>query len=102
MAMTRVAGGLQLLHQSLPGKQQAVAFAIALLLAGRERGTGSLPQPQHFLLLLLYRLTLPAAGHGGHLTRNRAYGVHQQISWCESGEGVIILDYSFCRHERAS
>ena len=61
--MTRVAGCLQLLSEVFPGKKQAFAFPVALLVLGRDRWVDGLPLLGHLLLLLLHGLTLPAACH---------------------------------------
>jgi hypothetical protein len=63
VAVTRVAGGLKLLREALPGKEQAPALPVALLLAGRKRRADGIAPLRHFLLLLLYGLTLPTARH---------------------------------------
>jgi hypothetical protein len=63
LAVAGIAGGLELLGEASPGKQEALAFPVALLLARRDRGAGGFPLLRHFLLLLFYGLTLPAACH---------------------------------------
>jgi hypothetical protein len=37
LAVTRVAGGVQLLREASTGKKQTLAFPVALLLVGRDR-----------------------------------------------------------------
>jgi len=54
LAMTGIAGGLQLPGQAFTGEKQAVAFAVALLLVSGERSLRCFPPLGHFLLLLLY------------------------------------------------
>ncbi|MGA7849171.1 MAG: hypothetical protein WCA13_08680 [Terriglobales bacterium] len=43
LAVTRVAGCLQLLPEAFPGKKQTLAFTVTLLLVGRERCASGLP-----------------------------------------------------------
>jgi hypothetical protein len=43
LAVTRVTGCLQLLDEASAGKMQALAFPVALLLAGRQRRAVGLP-----------------------------------------------------------
>ena len=63
LAVARVAGCLQLLSEAFPGQKQTLAFPVALLFAGRDRWADGFPLLRHFLLLLFYGLTLPAACH---------------------------------------
>lgn len=63
LAVTRIAGGVELLVEAFAGKEQAVAFAVASLLGGRKRGAGRFLPLCHFLLLLFDGLALPAARH---------------------------------------
>jgi hypothetical protein len=68
LAVARVAGALELLGEALPGKKEAIAFPVALLLFGRDLGVDAACWGRSFLLLLFYRLTLPPASHLGNLT----------------------------------
>ena len=63
LAETRVGGCPQLLREALPGKKQALAFPVTLLLVERDRCAGGSPLLRLLLLLLFYGLTLPAACH---------------------------------------
>jgi hypothetical protein len=67
LAVSRIAGCLQLLRQALPGKKHAFAFPVAFLLVGRDRYArrlaDGLPLLRPFLLLLFDGLTLPPARH---------------------------------------
>ena len=80
LAVTGVAGSLQLLSEMLAGKKQAVAFAVALLLGGRDWGASRFSLLRHFLLLLLYGLTFPAACHLGNLTSKFAGDAEKQLA----------------------
>jgi len=68
LAVMTVAGCLQLLREASAGKKQALAFAIALLLLGRDRCANGFPPLRHFRLLLFYGLTFPTARHLRNLT----------------------------------
>ena len=63
LAVTGVAGGLELLPQSLPGEQQSLAPAIPLLVVGRHGTVDGISALRHFLLLLFDRFALPTASH---------------------------------------
>src|SRR4029077_20378682 len=52
-AVTGVAGRLQLLREAFPGKFEALAFPVALLLVRRDRWGGGFPPPRQFSLLFL-------------------------------------------------
>jgi len=67
LAMTRVAGGLQLLSEAFSGKKQAFAFPVAFLLVGGKRCAGGFPLLDACFLLLFYRLAFPAACHLSHI-----------------------------------
>jgi hypothetical protein len=79
-----VAGGLELLGESLPGKKKAIAFPVALLVFGRDRGGEVVSLRRSFLLLLFYRLTFPAACHLGNLTSKSMGGIKKHLA-CDSG-----------------
>jgi hypothetical protein len=68
LTMARVTGGLELLGETLAGKQEAIAFPVVLLLVGRDGGVAIGSRSRPLFLLLFYRLTLPSACHLRNLT----------------------------------
>lgn len=61
--MARVARSLELLAETLAGKQQTIAFPVLFLLFGRNRNTASISRLRSFLLLLFHGFAFPAACH---------------------------------------
>jgi hypothetical protein len=61
--MARVACGLELLRQPLPGKKEAIAFSVDSLLLGRDWRTGYGVPSRHFFLLLFDGFTFPTTRH---------------------------------------
>jgi hypothetical protein len=63
LAVARGGCSLELLRQPLAGKNQPLAFPVALLLVGREGRPGRFARVGHLGLLLFDRLALPSSGH---------------------------------------
>ena len=69
LAVARVGCSLELPHQPLAGKSQAVALAVPFLLFRREGWPRRFARVGHLGLLLFDRLALPPAGHFVNLSR---------------------------------
>ena len=83
LAVARVAGGLELLGKALPGKKEAIALPVMLLLLRGDRDVEAISWSGSFFLLLFYRLTFPAARHYGNLTSK----------WIGSAKKHLVCDW---------